>query len=700
MKIVKIISALAAVCALVIGCAKEGPTVLKEIQVSSSYVGIPTNGGSKTITVTATDSWSIKMVPNWLTVSPTVGSAGETVVTFTAEKALSNNEGTVKIECAGKEQTIIVKQLAEVVELKPISVAEALEVCKQFPDGSQVRRVKGVVCRIQELDTGQYGNATFFLSDDGTYGKDNWLEVYRAYWFDGKKFTDPNAFAVGDELVIEGNLMIYGGTTPETVQYTAFVVEHNPSLIKCDSLVVDGVKSSLLPIEGGQIDAVLTCKGDGITVSIPDDAKSWLSVSGIQTSGTVATVSLTAAPNAGGDRSTEVTFSTTSNGKNYTAVAALSQTGAIIECSIAEYLAAPEDQTQYRISGIITRVVQDSEQYGANLYIKDATGEVYVYGTTDNNGTIQTLAAFGAKDGDIIEFVGTRSSHKGTPQMAKGKFQWYKSVTVKTAAEADALADDDTNDPKNYIKITGTVTKPEKSLLDAGTKKWDLTKYGNFDLVDETGTIYVYGVTAGWKGAKGTGAIATNGVEEGDKLTIVAYKTSYKGMNQLVGMYVSHEKGQVTPPAPTGENVVLTFPDDNSENNKVGSYTDTWTAKIGEQEFTIANFNNNNWNNWSFIKCGRKANESTASITTTIADKISKVTVNFDNITAADVTSATLYVGTTAVTASELKAGDVDFVVAAPAENQTYKLEFVCKVSSENKNGFVVIKKIEYVVAE
>ncbi|MBQ0094055.1 MAG: BACON domain-containing protein [Bacteroidales bacterium] len=699
MKIVKIISALAAVCALVIGCAKETPNVWNEIQVSSSYVGIPTAGGSKTITVTATDSWSINMVPNWLTVSPTVGSAGETVVTFTASKALSNNENTIKIVCAGKEQTIIVRQDAEYVEPKVLTIDEALEVIAQYPDGSPTCRVKGIVCKITEISP-SYGNATYYLSEDGKYDSNGkWLQVYRGLWLDGAAFKTGNEFAVGDEITIEGNLMSYKGT-PETVEKNSYVIKHNPSLIKCDSLVVDGVKSSLLPIEGGQIDAVLTCKGDGITVSIPDDAKSWLSVSGIKTSGTVATVSLTAAQNAGGDRSTEVTFSTTSNGKSYTAVAALSQTGAIIECSIAEYLAAPEDQTQYRISGIITRVVQDSEQYGANLYIKDATGEVYVYGTTDNNGTIQTLAAFGAKDGDIIEFVGTRSSYKGTPQMAKGKFQWYKSVTVKTAAEADALADDDTNDPKNYIKITGTVTKPEKSLLDAGTKKWDLTKYGNFDLVDETGTIYVYGVTAGWKGAKGTGAIATNGVEEGDKLTIVAYKTSYKGMNQLVGMYVSHEKGQVTPPAPTGENVVLTFPDDNSENNKVGSYTDTWTAKIGEQEFTIANFNNNNWNNWSFIKCGRKANESTASITTTIADKISKVTVNFDNITAADVTSATLYVGTTAVTASELKAGDVDFVVAAPAENQTYKLEFVCKVSSENKNGFVVIKKIEYVVAE
>ena len=548
MKIVKIISALAAVCALVIGCAKETPNVWNEIQVSSSYVGLPKDGGSKTITVTATDSWSINAIPNWLTISPASGSAGETVVTFTAEKALSNNESTVKIVCAGKEQSIIVRQDAEYIEPKTLTVAEAIEICKTLDNRTASQgeyRVKGVVCSLIDLSV-TYGNVTFNISDESG----EVFQVYRALWLNNAAFKDGDKLDIGDEVIVEGKLTIWDGTC-ETAEKQAYVKEINRSLIKCDSLVVDGVKSNLLPIEGGQIDAVLTCKGNGVSVNIPDDAKSWLSVTGIQTAGETATVSFTAAQNAGGDRSTEVTFTTTSEGKDYTAVAAISQTGAIIECSIAEYLAAPEDQTQYRISGIITSVVQDSEQYGANLYIKDATGEVYVYGITDNNGTIQTLAAFGAKDGDIIEFVGTRSSHNGTPQMKKGKFQWYKSVTVKTVAEADALADD----PQNYIKITGTVTKPEKSLIDAGTKKWDITNYGNFDLVDETGTIYVYGVTTGWNGTKGNGAFATLGVKEGDKLTIVAYKTSYKGMNQLVGMYVSHESGET--PEPVGDDMVI-----------------------------------------------------------------------------------------------------------------------------------------------
>ena len=62
----------------------------------------------------------------------------------------------------------------------------------------------------------------------------------------------------------------------------------------------------------------------------------------------------------------------------------------------------------------------------------------------------------------------------------------------------------------------------------------------------------------------------------------------------------------------------LTFPDDNQANNKKSSYTETWTAKIGTDEWSIANFNNNKWD-WSSIKCGRKSNASIASIATGFA---------------------------------------------------------------------------------
>ena len=553
MKTIKILSALAAVCALVIGCAKEGLNVYDEIQVSSSYIGLSNNEGtnSKTITVTAKDSWSATGAPEWLSISPASGGAGESSVTFSAVKASETREATIKLVCAGKTQNIIVKQEAEKVELQPITVEEALKVCKEFPGGEQFRRVKGIVCKIQEIDTGQYGNATFYISDDGSFGKDNWLEIYRGYWFEGKKFAPGDGFAVGDEITIEGNLMLYGGSTPETVQYTAYVVELNKSLIS-----VDEAYTETLPLEGGQFDVKLICKGDGVSIKIAEDAKSWLSVAGIKTSGEKATVTFLAASNAGGDRSTDITFLTTSEGKEYSANTTVAQAGAIIDCTIAEFNAAPVGETQYRISGIVTKLEQDSEKYGANLYIKDATGETYIYGTTDATGTVKTLASFGAKEGDIVEFVGKRAEHSGNPQIAKAVYQWHKSVTPMTAAAAMALEDDDKSDPKNYVKLTGEVTDGS-----ASGHKFDLKTYGNFDLVDESGAAYVYGVSTGWKGE--TKKFESLGVKEGDIITIVGYKTSYTSggvtTNEIVGMYVSHESGEA--PEPVGDDMVITKSD-------------------------------------------------------------------------------------------------------------------------------------------
>lgn len=529
MKLKYIFAALVAVCSLAIGCTKETITVLDEVKVSSSYVALSNNEGtnSVTITVTAKDSWSINSLPQWLTVSPASGNAGETSVTFSADKASGTRENTIKIVCAGKEQSIIIRQEAEKVIPKTITVAEALKVIAEYPDGSPVSRVRGIVCKIQEIST-SYGNATFYISDDGKFEDGKWLQVYRGLWMNGASFTKGDEFTVGDELVIEGVLMDYKGT-PETKEKAAYVIEINKSLIKVDSLSINDRQFDFVPIEGAEVVANLTCKGNGISVNVPSEVQSWVSITGINT--TDGKVTFNVAPNKGGDRSATLTFSTTDGQKNYTASATLAQKGAILSVSIAEYLAAAEDDTQYRISGIITKVAQDSEKYGANLYIQDATGKVYIYGTTGADGNIQTLAAFGAKEGDIVEFVGKRSSYNGTPQMAKGQFQWFKTVTPMDAAGVMNMADDDKNDPQNYIMLTGTVTK---------NSGYEIAPYGNFDLVDESGSILVYGVSTGWNGE--TKKFDTLGVKEGDVITIIAYKTSYKGNPQVVGMYVSHKE--------------------------------------------------------------------------------------------------------------------------------------------------------------
>ena len=148
----------------------------------------------------------------------------------------------------------------------------------------------------------------------------------------------------------------------------------------------------------------------------------------------------------------------------------------------------------------------------------------------------------------------------------------------------------------------------------------------------------------------------------------------------------------------------LTFPDDNKADNKVSSYEKTWTAKIGDFSWEIANFNNFNWNNWTYIKCGSKKFDSTASIaTSSVMDKaIGIVLVTIDKITAANVNSISLVVASDAafshvketVKAEKLEKGDMEFKVSAPAASLYYKLVFDC--SQGSSNGLVQVSKVAY----
>lgn len=94
------------------------------------------------------------------------------------------------------------------------------------------------------------------------------------------------------------------------------------------------------------------------------------------------------------------------------------------------------------------------------------------------------------------------------------------------------------------------------------------------------------------------------------------------------------------------EELALVFPDDNQAKNKVSSYEKTWIAKSGSTEFSIANFNNYNWNNWSYIKCGREKVAFVATIQNKIAfaGSVAQVKLTIDKVTAANVNSINLIV--------------------------------------------------------
>jgi hypothetical protein len=68
------------------------------------------------------------------------------------------------------------------------------------------------------------------------------------------------------------------------------------------------------------------------------------------------------------------------------------------------------------------------------------------------------------------------------------------------------------------------------------------TTYGNFDLRDETGTVYVYGLTKKGEIGPNDKSFSSIGLKEGDTVTLVGLRNEYKGQIQVGGQayYVSH----------------------------------------------------------------------------------------------------------------------------------------------------------------
>ncbi len=149
-----------------------------------------------------------------------------------------------------------------------------------------------------------------------------------------------------------------------------------------------------------------------------------------------------------------------------------------------------------------------------------------------------------------------------------------KNVTI---AEFNAAAES----TDVWYQLTGTV----KNLKDG-----DL--YGNFDLEDETGSVYVYGVLSekGGEKKKFQELVAAKGIKNGDKLTIIGNRGSYKDKIEVLNAYfVSVESGSETPdPDPQSEVTTATCAE-------ILAGTDGTVYRVTGKCVEIANTTYGNW---------------------------------------------------------------------------------------------------------
>lgn len=108
----------------------------------------------------------------------------------------------------------------------PFNSVAANQMASKLASGAKTDKqyyIKGKVVSVKEAFSAQYGNASFYISDDGK--EDNKFYVFRTLYLNNEKWTEGKTnVAVGDEVVVCGSLINYMGNTPETVQGETYLV--------------------------------------------------------------------------------------------------------------------------------------------------------------------------------------------------------------------------------------------------------------------------------------------------------------------------------------------------------------------------------------------------------------------------------------------------------------------------------------------
>lgn len=122
----------------------------------------------------------------------------------------------------------------------PYNVAQALDAIHANDTIFGVY-VKGIVDSIQEIDL-NYKNATYFISDDGTFDNlDNQLKVFRGKGWGNSDIVSQDQLRVGDEVTVFGNLIYYKNTTKEVAAKNYIYAWRRPSsiIIEPNSISLD-----------------------------------------------------------------------------------------------------------------------------------------------------------------------------------------------------------------------------------------------------------------------------------------------------------------------------------------------------------------------------------------------------------------------------------------------------------------------------
>ena len=338
--------------------------------------------------------------------------------------------------------------------------------------------IKGKVASITEQYGIQYGNATFTISDDGT--ATGAFTVYRALYLGNKKYTSGDLLKERDDVIVCGKVVNYRGNTPETVQGSAYLYSLN------------GVT------EGGGNSDPQPGNNDGKgTADTPYNVAAALSAG----SGTGVYVKAFIVGSVSGQvLSSGATFSADGDAATNLLIADSSDETNVENCMPVQLP-----------SGAIRTALNLVDNKGN--YKKEVT----LYGNIEKyfGATGLKSVSFAILDGEEIGTNPGGGNGDSTPSTD------VKAVTIDEFNKAEVNAN-------VWYQLTGTV----KNLKDND-------QYGNFDLEDSTGSVYVYGVlsTKGGEKKKFQELSAEKGIKNGSTLTIIGTRGDYNGKIEVVNAY-------------------------------------------------------------------------------------------------------------------------------------------------------------------
>lgn len=177
------------------------------------------------------------------------------------------------------------------------------------------------------------------------------------------------------------------------------------------------------------------------------------------------------------------------------------------------------------------------------------------YWISDDGGTKTQLQVYSGKGIDGADFTAQSDLKTGQTVIVKGTLKKYVNKAGAVTPEIDQSSEllsieDGAGGGSEASSDVQTVTIAQFNAAAVSTNVWyqltgtvsnlkDGDKYGNFDLTDETGTVYVYGLLSEKGGAKQKfqELVAAQGIANGKKITIIGNRGEYNGKIEVLNAY-------------------------------------------------------------------------------------------------------------------------------------------------------------------